>query len=275
MKEIAAKDLMGMAVYSINEGEEFGRIRHLIMDPVAKELLAIAIDRKGWYKDTKIVSAGKIAKIGTDVVTISEKNAVTRAANLPRMVKYMHQPDNILGNRIISENGYSLGKIEEYYLDTANGKISRLDIAAGSRGNLVSGKCSVEGKYILTIGPSAVVLAKDALETLEQIPGALMTNLQDAKNKAEKMAGITFGTSKKISKNLADKINEAKEKRKTEKNRTPEEDHLIDRELQAQLRQITEPTDNRQETAVKSQQFNSETAACFNPDTEILSAADS
>lgn len=221
MNEISAKKLIGMPVFSINEGEEFGHIRQLIMDPAAKQLLAIVICSRGRCRDTKIVATGKIVGIGSDAVTISEKNAAARAANLPRMIKYMHRPNNILGNKIISENGYNLGKAEGYYLNTANGSISRLDIAAGSRGNIFAGKCRISGKHILTIGPAAIVLSRQALEEIEQIENPLKINLQNAKLRAERAAETTLDTSRKISRVIAEKLskrNESKEKLQSAEN---------------------------------------------------------
>lgn len=211
MNEISAKNLIGMPVFSINEGEEFGRIKQLIMDPAAKRLLAMVICSRGRCRDTRIVSAGKIIGIGSDAVTISEKSAVARAANLPKMIKYMHRPDNILGNKIISENGYNLGKAEGYYLNTADCSISRLDIAAGSKTNIFAGKCRVSGRHILTIGPSAIVLARQALDEMEQIESPLKVNLQNARQKAEKAASITLDASRKISRTISEKLNELNE----------------------------------------------------------------
>lgn len=223
MNEISAKNLIGMPVFSVNEGEEFGHIRRLIMDPSAKQLLAIVIGSRGRCKDTKIVSAGKIVGIGSDAVTISEKNAVARAANLPRMIQYMRRPDNILGNKIISENGYNLGKAEGYYLNTADGSISRLDIAAGSRTNIFAGKCRVSGRHILTIGPSAIVLHRSALDEMEQIESPLKLNLQNVRQRAEKAAEITLDTSKKISRTISEKLNELNELNESKEQPQPAE----------------------------------------------------
>lgn len=277
MNEISAKNLMGMPVFSINEGEEFGHIRQLIMDPAAKQLLAIVISGRGRCKDTKIVSAGKIVGIGSDAVTISEKGAVARAANLPRMIKYMHRPDNILGNKIISENGYNLGKAEGYYLNTADGSISRLDIAAGSRTNIFAGKCRISGKHILTIGPSAIVLSRRALDDMEQIESPLRINLQSAKQKAEKAAEITLDRSRKISRAISEKLNErneAKEQAKPDENPSAEPAGInlpLDTSIESEI-EINPESESETETETETE---TKTETKTESDTEIQTETES
>lgn len=239
MKEIAAKNLMGLPVYSIREGETFGFVRHLVIDPNDKTLLAVVIDRKGWSQDTKIIPATKIAEIGNDAVTIGDKNQLTRVANLPRMVQYLHQPDHILGNRVISENGRLLGKAAEYYLNTESGQISRLDISV-NRTHPHSGKQSVNGRYILTIGPSAIVLAKEALEQLRPLSSPHPEDRRKNKNKTEKIAKKSISVSQKISRVLTEKFRDFPQKITDAIPSSLRNEPDIDRELQSLLRERTE-----------------------------------
>ena len=211
MKEIAAKQLLGMPVYSITEGASIGVVKSIIIDPEAKQLLAFSVDRKGWYRDIKIIAFSKIKTIGHDAITITEKSNAARAANLPKMIQYLHEPNHLTGNRVISDDGRTLGKVEEYYLDRETGAISRLDIACGAKGNLLSGKCCLQGKYIRTIGEAAIVVDKNCFATLETMDSALKTNLQEMKEKANEAWQLTKDTSKKWGQSLSQKWNETKE----------------------------------------------------------------
>lgn len=202
MKEIAAKSIIGMPVYSLNDGETLGAVKQLIIDPTQKQLLALAVDKKGWYKDIRIIPAEKIHQIGNDAITISERSAAARAANLPQLVKHMNQANNLIGNRLISDDGQTLGKVEEYYLDAENKLICRLDVVSNRRDEAVSGRASVPGHYIISIGSAAIMIDRAALAEIEPLsaPHKLSTN---GVNLAEKLMETTarakkFGLGKKI-----------------------------------------------------------------------------
>ncbi len=211
MREVSAKSLIGMPVYSITEGESIGVVRNVILDPEAKQLLAFAVDRRGWYRDVKIIAYSKVKNIGTDAITIEERNSAQRAANLPKMVQYMHQPSHLVGNRVISDNGHTLGRVDEYYLDSETGTVCRLDVSGGVMGNIISGKAIVKGKYIITIGVSAIVVDRHCLNDIETVESSLKLNLQEAKEKAGQAWQSTVNGSKKLGKSVSAKLTDMKE----------------------------------------------------------------
>ena len=129
--EVNAMYLLDMPVFSINEAEAIGVVKNIIIDPVEKCLLALAVDKRGWYHDVRVIPAAKIRSIGEDVINIDEKQSAQRAVNLPRIVENMHKPFSLVGSRIISDDGHLLGKVERFYLEREGGRISRLDIAGG------------------------------------------------------------------------------------------------------------------------------------------------
>lgn len=156
--EVNAMYLLDMPVFSINEAEAIGVVKNIIIDPVEKCLLALAVDKRGWYHDVRVIPAAKIRSIGEDVINIDEKQSAQRAVNLPRIVENMHKPFSLVGSRIISDDGHLLGKVERFYLEREGGRISRLDIAGGPLSGLWSGHTSVPASYIITIGAEAVVV---------------------------------------------------------------------------------------------------------------------
>ena len=89
--EVNAMYLLDMPVFSINEAEAIGVVKNIIIDPVEKCLLALAVDKRGWYHDVRVIPAAKIRSIGEDVINIDEKQSAQRAVNLPRIVENMHK----------------------------------------------------------------------------------------------------------------------------------------------------------------------------------------
>ncbi len=175
-REISAIELPDMQVYSLQEAAVIGRVKEAVIDARDKCLLALAVDKGGWYHDVRVIPAGKLRTIGEDVITVDEKQPPSRPVNLPRIVEAMRRPCNIIGARIISDDGRQLGRAEGFYLDRESGVITRLEIACGVFSWLWAGKVSVAAAHILTMGDDAVVVSSAALDDLRVSAGILKVN---------------------------------------------------------------------------------------------------
>lgn len=165
--EISALLLPDMQVYSVAEGEAMGRVKDVIIDPEEKRLLALAVERSGWYRQVRVIPAGKISTVGDDLIMVDEKQAAV-APNLPKIVENMKNPCNIIGARVITQDGRALGRVEDFYLSRAGGeaigKIVRLELSSGLLGKLWAGRSSIDAAHILTLGAEAVVVDAAAVD---------------------------------------------------------------------------------------------------------------
>ncbi len=210
--EVNAMYLLDMPVFSINEAEAVGVVKNIIIDPVEKCLLALAVDKRGWYHDVRVIPAAKIRSIGEDVINIDEKQSAKRAVNLPRIVEYMHKPCGLVGNRIISDEGQLLGKVERFFIERESGRISRLDvsggIAGGALGGLLSGRVSVPASFIITIGADAVVVDRSCLEHLQISAGVLQVNFNLARERAAGLWQQTVSGTQRLGQGMRQQLSE-------------------------------------------------------------------
>lgn len=183
--EINAMDLLDMPVFSLNEAEAIGLVKNIIIDPAEKCLLALAVDNRGWYRDVRVIPAGKIRSIGEDVINIDEKQSAKRAVNLPRIVENMHKPCSLVGSRIITDDGQVLGRVEHFFLNREGGAISRLQVSPGGLlDRLLVGHISIPAAYVMTIGAEAIVVRRACLEHLQVTAGVLQVNFTAARERA-------------------------------------------------------------------------------------------
>lgn len=183
--EINAMQLLDMPVFSISEAESIGLVKNIIIDPAEKCLMALAVDKRGWYHDVRVIPAGKIRSIGEDVINIDEKQSAKRAVNLPRIVENMHKPCSLVGSRIITDDGQVLGRVEHFFLNREGGAISRLQVGAGGLfAGLLSGHVSIPATYVMTIGAEAIVVQRACLEHLQVSAGVLQVNFSAARERA-------------------------------------------------------------------------------------------
>lgn len=173
--EVNALRLPDMQVYSVAEGAAVGRVKDVIIDPEEKRLLALAVDKGGWYHEVRVIAVGRIGTVGDDLIMVDEKQAA-EAPNLPKIVENMKHPCNIIGARVISRDGRSIGRVEGFYLARDGGRITRLEISGGPLGWLWAGKLSLAAEHIITLGAEAVVVDEEYAAGLQVEAGVLKVN---------------------------------------------------------------------------------------------------
>lgn len=179
-RDIDAGELLDMPVFSVSRGEAVGSVRNIILDPREKRLLALTVEKRGWYQEVRVIPAARVLSLGADVVNIDEKCAAGRSVSLPRIVEQMHHPCNPVGSRLMSEDGRSLGRVERCYLDCRTGCISRLMLSGGWLGNLWLGRVFVPAEYICSIGDGTVVVAQHCLDDLQLQESVLHQSVRTA-----------------------------------------------------------------------------------------------
>ncbi len=155
-----SRKFISLPIISLREGQHIGYVKSLILDPIAKSLAAIVVDPKGFFKDQRIIPYSKVVSVGDDAITIDKGNQVEKAANLPEILELLKDKLSVIGTKVVTETGKTLGIAEEYYIDPQNGKITRIEISGGKVEGLLNGKASLQAGHILTIGQDVIVAAK-------------------------------------------------------------------------------------------------------------------
>ncbi|MHB8156855.1 MAG: PRC-barrel domain-containing protein, partial [Desulfocucumaceae bacterium] len=131
-----SKQFLGMTVVSLEEGQQIGSVRGLVINPASKNVAALIIEQKGWFREQKFIPFSKVHNIGEDVITIDRGNRVERGASLPEILKLFKDRVTITGSRLVTEKGSILGVVDEYYIDLQTGDIVGLEFSGGAVNNL-------------------------------------------------------------------------------------------------------------------------------------------
>lgn len=194
--EVSALALPDMPVFSVAEGAAIGRVKEVIIDPDKRCLLALAVDKGGWYHDVRVIAAGKIRTMGDDLIMVDEKQAA-QPPSLPKIVANMKEPCNIIGARVITQGGRQLGRVDDFYLARLGGELTRLELACGVMGRLWAGQMRIAAGHIITLGADAVVVDEAAAKDVREKAGVIKTNLAAvagwAGRGAEKINGGSVG----------------------------------------------------------------------------------
>ncbi|MCL2678461.1 MAG: PRC-barrel domain-containing protein [Clostridiales bacterium] len=197
--EKASRRIISMPVYSINEGQYLGNVKNLVVDPQQKRLIALLVEQRQWGKNEKIIPFAKVKNIGDDAITIDKSAGVERKTNMPQILHYMQQPAAIHGAKVLTDGGKTVGRVEEYYLDTQNGQISHLEVGS----SLFRSRLALSAQDVITIAARAIIVANGALERAEVVETG-------AGGGARGLLSGAVAASKRISRSLADSINRYK-----------------------------------------------------------------
>lgn len=119
-----ATELSGRAVVDIDGAEKVGAIDKIILDTDGRRIAGFVVTRPGsGFPGTKahvLIPALAVHAIGPDAVTIRQsavaESDISRLEELPR-------GSDVIGRKVVSEDGRFLGKIGDVLLDRADGRI--------------------------------------------------------------------------------------------------------------------------------------------------------
>jgi uncharacterized protein YrrD len=121
---IRATELAGRAVVDIDAAEKVGAIDKIILDPDGRRVAGFVVTRTGsGFPGTKaqsLIPSSGVHAIGPDAVTIRQSavagSDIGRLETLPR-------GSDVVGRKVVSEDGRFLGKVRDVLIDRADGRI--------------------------------------------------------------------------------------------------------------------------------------------------------
>ncbi|MDQ0285322.1 uncharacterized protein YrrD [Desulfofundulus luciae] len=203
-----SKQFTGMPVISLQEGQQIGVVRGLVVDPEKKAVAALIIEQKGWFKEQKYIPFSRVHSVGENVITVDRSSNAERGAKLPDIVKLVKDRIGITGARIVTENGTLLGQVDEYYVDLEAGDIVGLEFSGGFLDSVISGRAFLDTAFVRTIGREVIVTSNEALANVIKIEGGLAESLRQL----QKSTSQAWDTTRQKTRELGEAINRSLER---------------------------------------------------------------
>lgn len=181
----ASRKFLSLPIISLREGQHIGYVKSLVFNPQTKSLAAIIVD-KGLFKDQRVIPYNKVVSVGEDAITIDKCAYVEKSTNIPEILDLIKNKLNIIGTKVITESGKTLGVAEEYYINPEDGKMTHIEISGGKIEGFLKGKTQLKAENLITIGQDIIVALKGSEITLtisdKGINDALKTILHSTGN---------------------------------------------------------------------------------------------
>lgn len=208
-----SKQFTSMPVISLEEGQQIGVVKGLVVDPVGKKVAALIIEQKGWFKEQRFIPYHKVNSVGSDAITIEKTSGVERATGLPDIVKHLKDKVGIIGSRIVAENGTVLGYVDEYYVDMATGSIAGLEFSGNFINSVIKGRAFLDITYVRTLGKEVAVITNEGIDNIYKLEGGL----QDTVKTIKESTGQFWESTVQKTRDLGTCINKSLEKVKKDK----------------------------------------------------------
>jgi uncharacterized protein YrrD len=152
------RELKGMPVLALEEGERLGQVRGLILDPVARQVVALILDRRVGGED-QIVATANIRTVGPAAITVENRSSLIPLSRIPRFQELARQGKPIQGKMVISEAGERLGQVDDLEVDVETFGLVSLVLKAFLRHGQV-----IPADRVRTIGTDAIVVCEEKPE---------------------------------------------------------------------------------------------------------------
>jgi len=206
-----SREFLSLPIISLREGQQIGNVKNLIIDASEKTIAALVIDPKGFFKDQRIIPYSKVVSVGSDAITIDKESQVEKSSNLPEILNLIKEKLSIIGTKVMTESGKTLGVAQEYYIDPATGEVTDIELSGGKLEGLFSGKALLSAKSVLTIGHDVIIAEKGSEGNLivakQGLNHTMRSFLHSTSHKASESAqGLTKWVKEKKSKKSEDEV---------------------------------------------------------------------
>lgn len=189
-----SRKLLSLPIISLKEGHQIGYVKSLILSASTKSVAAIVVDPKGFFKDQRIIPYSRVVSVGDDAITIDKFSHVEKPSNVPELLDLVKDKLTIIGTKLVTETGKTLGHADEYYIDTKTGKITQIEISSGKLDGFLSGKAWISVEYVITIGHDVIVAQKESETTLTVADKGLSDTLKNLVHSTSHLASTTTQT---------------------------------------------------------------------------------
>ena len=191
---IPSRKYLSLPIISLQEGQQIGYVKNIILNASTKSLAAIVVDPKGFFKDQRIIPYSRVVSVGDDAITIDKESHVEKTSNLPELFDLVKEKLTIIGTKMVTETGKTLGTADEYYVDPQTGKITQIEISGGKLEGFLSGKALIAAEYIMTIGHDVIVTQKGSENALTVADKGLNDSLKNLVHSTTHLASETTHT---------------------------------------------------------------------------------
>jgi sporulation protein YlmC with PRC-barrel domain len=151
-----AKELVGRKVILRHEGFMAGEVEEVIINPENGDFLGFVVGQKG-NKNKKALPEKDIMGINNQFILVKSAEKLGDLDDVVRIKAIRDQKISIEKNRVYTISNMYLGRVSDYTIDLALGKLSRLYLKSWAIKKMVNHNI-IESKHIVSIKKNRITV---------------------------------------------------------------------------------------------------------------------
>ncbi len=117
------KNVIGQAVVGFAEGQRIDTVKDVLISGTNDAIVALLVDEGGLLSSSRVVPIEAVRSFGRDAVVVADVNSVVSASSYPEVKAILNRKEQLLGKRVLTDDGNLMGSVSDMYFDEATGRI--------------------------------------------------------------------------------------------------------------------------------------------------------
>lgn len=157
----AISEVVGSKLVDLDKSQTIGEIANWVINPDERRLTALIVKLPGLFGKTMVVTTNDIIEYGPRMVVVKNQNAVIPPDEVSGLPKLLHVRYRIIGERVETKSGQSIGQVEDVLFETANSTLQKFYVKPGLLGLISRPDVIIGIDKILKIEPRRIVVHDD------------------------------------------------------------------------------------------------------------------
>lgn len=164
----SVKNLIGIKILEIKTGKEIGKVKEVLFSEKKVRILGLLVNQKGIFKEARAIQYKNVDNIGEDVIIIKDKKIIEKLNTLPSLYNSYKEKNDIIGLEVFSDNGESLGYIDDIVFEEKNGKVMGFILTDGFIQDILEGKNTLPFNTEISIMEDTIIINKKIKDNYEE-----------------------------------------------------------------------------------------------------------
>lgn len=150
------RELIGLPVINLSNGETVGRIKDILFDPETCLFNGVVVDIGGWLKGVRKICYDDIAALGEDAITIADDTVLIKTSCDEECI--LAKEGEVVGTKVLTKDGNELGTIADILFDQESGQITHYQLSDGFIQDLIEGRETIPVTADFQYGKDAIIV---------------------------------------------------------------------------------------------------------------------
>ena len=182
-------EIIGLPVLALDTGRKVEDVDDVLFEPEQNRILALLVDRGGWFDGAKVVRFSAVQSIGDDAVVVPSERSITPVKAHPDIKRALDSHRVVSGMKVYSMGGDYLGRVSDMVVDEATGEVKGYEVTGGFVQETLRGKKFVPAPETTEVGQEVVFVPTETGERMErEVTGGIQ---KTAETTSEQMREMT------------------------------------------------------------------------------------